>query len=95
MTHPIGHTLQQLTNMEKDCQRSRARFIAKNVELREELSFASPDQILRAVQFLCSDAYGIGCVNLSKSDHADHQFTNVLRIWRYEKILALQFQIKY
>ena len=30
----LGHTLHQLCNMEKDCQRARARFIAKTVELR-------------------------------------------------------------
>ena len=29
----LGHTLHQLCNMEKDCQRARARFIAKTVEL--------------------------------------------------------------
>ena len=35
--------------------------------LREELSFASQDQILRAVQFLCSDAYGSMLWNLSSN----------------------------
>ena len=54
----LGHTLHQITNMEKDCQKARARFIDKTVQLREELSFANADQILKAVQVLCSDAYG-------------------------------------
>ena len=63
----LGHTLHQLVNMEKDCQRARARFIAKTVELREELSFASEDQILRAIQFLCSDAYGSMLWNLGSN----------------------------
>ena len=54
----LGHTLLQVTNQEKDCQKSRARFIDKTVQLREELSFAHPNQILKAVQILCSDAYG-------------------------------------
>ena len=60
----LGHTLHQLSNMEKDCRRARARFIAKTVELREELSFASPDQILKAVQVFCSDSYGSMLWNL-------------------------------
>ena len=44
----LGHNLHQLTNM------ARARFIDKNVELKEELSFANEDQILKAVKILCS-----------------------------------------
>ena len=39
--------------------------IDKTVHLREELSFAKPDQILKAVQILCSDAYGSMLWNLS------------------------------
>ena len=44
--------------MQKDCQRARARFIDKTVETREQLSFANPEQVMQAVQILCSDAYG-------------------------------------
>ena len=69
----LGHTLHQLTNMEKDCQKARARFIAKTVQLREELSFANPTQILKAVQILCSDAYGSMLWNLS-SDSSEQFF---------------------
>ena len=54
----LGHTLHQITNMEKDCQKARARFIDKTVQLREQLCFAKPDQILKAIQVFCSDAYG-------------------------------------
>ena len=54
----LGHTLHQLTNMEKDCQVARAKFIDKTVQLREDLSFANPDQILQAIKIFCSDAYG-------------------------------------
>jgi hypothetical protein len=63
----LGHTLHQLTNMEKDSQRARARFIGKNVQLREELSFANEEQILKAVQIFCSDAYGSMIWNLKSS----------------------------
>ena len=44
--------------MEKDCQVARAKFIDKTVQLREDLSFANPDQILQAIKIFCSDAYG-------------------------------------
>ena len=69
----LGHTLHQLSNMEKDCHRARARFIAKTSELREELSFASPDQILKAVQVFCSDSYGSMLWNL-KSESSQQFF---------------------
>ena len=54
----LGHCLSQMTNMDKDCMRSRAIFIKKTIEIREQLSFANPMQIMQAVQMLCSDAYG-------------------------------------
>ena len=54
----LGHTLHQLTSMDKDCQRARGRFIGKTVEIRDQLSFAHPEHILRAVQVMCTDAYG-------------------------------------
>ena len=47
-----------MTNMQKDCQRARAKFIDKTVQLREELFFAAPQQVMQAVQLLCTDAYG-------------------------------------
>ena len=54
----LGHTLHQMANMEQDCKIKRARFISKNVEVRQELAFANPDQVMKAVQVYCSDAYG-------------------------------------
>ena len=47
-----------MANMEQDCKIKRARFISKNVEVRQELAFANPDQVMKAVQVYCSDAYG-------------------------------------
>ena len=47
-----------MTNMEKDSQRARGKFISKTNEIREELCFAHPEQIMQAVQLLCTDAYG-------------------------------------
>ena len=54
----LGHTLTQVTNMEKDSQRARGKFISKTMDIREELSFAHPEQVMQAIQLLCTDAYG-------------------------------------
>ena len=54
----LGHCLHQVTNMDKDSQRARGRFINKTVEIRQELFFARPEQVMRAVQILATDAYG-------------------------------------
>jgi hypothetical protein len=51
----LGHTLHQLTSMERDCQVARARLIDKAVTLREDLSFANPDQILKAINQLLNN----------------------------------------
>jgi hypothetical protein len=55
----LGHTLRQVTNMDKDCQRARGRFIDKSLDIRKQLSFAQPGHILKAIQIFCTDAYGI------------------------------------
>ena len=54
----LGHTLHQETNMDRDSRRARARFIDRTVEIREELFFAKPEQVMRAVQILSTDSYG-------------------------------------
>ena len=54
----LGHTLHQDTTMEADCKRARARFITKSLEVRSELSFASPNIILKVLRIFCKDAYG-------------------------------------
>ena len=46
----LGHSLNQMTSMEKDCQRARATFIRKTIEVREQLSFAHPRQVMQAIQ---------------------------------------------
>ena len=48
----LGHCLHQVTNMDKDSQRARGRFINKTVEIRQELFFARPKQVMRTVQIL-------------------------------------------
>ena len=44
--------------MTHDIEIKRAEYIAKTVELRENLSFASPVEILSATDIYCSDYYG-------------------------------------
>ena len=50
----LGHTLHQETAMDKDCQRARLRYIAKSLEVRNQLSFADPEIILKALQIFCT-----------------------------------------
>ena len=54
----LGHTLHQLGNMEKDCHRARHKFVRGFMDIKEELYFSCPEQLLRATQVYCSDAYG-------------------------------------
>ena len=63
----LGHTLHQVTNMEKDSSRARAKFIQKTDGIREKLYFGNPEQIMKAVQLLCTDAYGSMLWNLSSA----------------------------
>ena len=63
----LGHNLHQTCSMDVDCRRARAKFISKTVEVREQLSFANPKQILKAIQLYCSDAYGGMLWNLSSN----------------------------
>ena len=41
-TDHLGDTLSQVANMDKDCQKAHAKFIARITEIREELRFAQP-----------------------------------------------------
>ena len=46
----LGHTLHQRCTMEKDCQRAKSKYIAKSMDLKEDLGFATPEQQLKATQ---------------------------------------------
>ena len=54
----LGHVLHQSVTMEKDCNRARAGFIDRSVDIREQFYFAQPKQVLSMIQILCSDAHG-------------------------------------
>ena len=54
----LGHTLHKSLSMEQDIKVRRACFISRSVEVRDAFAFAHPQQVLRAVQIYCGDAYG-------------------------------------
>ena len=54
----LGHTFHQMCTMEQDCKIKRAKFIRNSTEIREQLSFANPEQVMRGIQVFCCDAYG-------------------------------------
>ena len=63
----LGHTLHQLTSMDKDCQRARGKFISKSVQIRDQLAYADPLHKVKAVQVICTDAYGCMLWDLASS----------------------------
>ena len=54
----LGHELHQNGTMEHDAKVARARFIDQTVEVRQSFSFASPVEVLHAMQVYCSSYYG-------------------------------------
>ena len=81
----LGHTLHQETNMDRDSKRARARFIDRTVEIREELFFARPEQVMRAVQILSTDSYGSMLWALNSAEAES--------LWRHGLITSL-FHLK-
>ena len=53
--------------MEKDCNRARAKYISKSLDIRQTLSFASPEVIMKGVQVFASDLYGCMLWDLSSN----------------------------
>ena len=54
----LGHTLHQNRKMHEDTQIRRAIFIDRSVEVREQLYYADPAEVLRAQAVYCCDGYG-------------------------------------
>ena len=69
----LGHTLDQTVSMEKDCKRAKAKYISRSMDVRQQLSFASPEIVLKAIQVFSSDLYGCMLWDLS-SDAAESLF---------------------
>ena len=56
-TH-LGHEIHESGSMDHDAKIARARFIDQSVEVRQAFSFASPAEVIRALQVYCSSHYG-------------------------------------
>ena len=56
-TH-LGHELSELGTMEQDAREKRAAFISRSVEIRETFKFASPVDVVQALEVYCSSFYG-------------------------------------
>ena len=54
----LGHMLHQNGTMEYDAKIARAKLIDQSVETRQSFSFASPVEIIRALNIYCSSHYG-------------------------------------
>ena len=50
--------LDQSLSMEKDCNRSRAKYVSKSVEIRNEMVLVKPQVVMKILQTYCHDAYG-------------------------------------
>ena len=87
----LGHQLHQSVSMDMDCNRARARFIDKTVDVRDQFSFATPKQQLQMIQVLCCDGYGSMLWDL-QSEKAEMFFkswnTTVRLVWAVEGFLA-------
>ena len=46
----LGHTLHQLCKMDADSQKAKRKFVHSTMNIREQLSFAHPQQVLNAIQ---------------------------------------------
>ena len=56
-TH-LGHELHESGNMTFDGQVKQAQYIRKSVEVRESFGFASPSEVLTALNIYCTSYYG-------------------------------------
>ena len=61
----LGHTLHKDCTMDMDARIKRANYIDKTCDIRNTFKFAHPDQIVKAGQLYCSDAYGFMLYDLS------------------------------
>ena len=56
-TH-LGHEIHESGKMTYDAQVKRAQYIGKSVEVRESFGFASPPEVLTALNIYCTSYYG-------------------------------------
>ena len=73
-TH-LGHELHSSGSMEHDTKIARARYIDQTVEVRQSFSFASPVEVVRALEVYTTSYYGSMLWNL-KGNGADQFFNS-------------------
>lgn len=54
----LGHIFQSNGSMEADACRARASFMSRADDIRDNLFFAHPMQIVKAIELYCCDGYG-------------------------------------
>ena len=64
----LGRILQSNGSMEVDACQARASFMTRADDIRDNLYFANPTQIVQGIQLYCCDAYGAMLWNL-RSDY--------------------------
>ena len=60
----LGHELHESGTLEYDSKLKRAQFITQSLEVRETFSFASPVEVLRALNLYLGSHYGAVCWDL-------------------------------
>ena len=69
----LGHVLQSDGSMEADACRARASFLSRADDIRDNLFFADPIQIVQAIQLYCCDGYVTMLWNL-RSEYSEKYF---------------------
>ena len=68
----VGHTISKEGTQDTDSRKQRAEFIRKSCEVREQFSFAFPDEQLRAVKLYAGDSYGAVLWDLQSEESAKY-----------------------
>ena len=82
----LGHHLHEDGSLSHDIEIKRAEYIAKTVELREMLHFASPAEVLTATNVYCADYYG----SLAGRDLGTNKASMFYNAWTIHVKLAWQ-----
>ena len=81
----LGHILQSNGSMEADASRAKGSFMARADDIRDNLFFAHPKQIVQGIQLYCCDGYGAMLWNL-RSEASESYFKSwnkqVRNAWR-------------
>ena len=90
----LGHVLQSTGSLEADACRARASFMARVDDLRDNLFFANPQQIVQGIQLYCCDGYGSMIWNLT-SEYSEKFFRSwniqVRNAWRVSNLVENYF----